>query len=160
MFSSRCGPPKGEPGVVRRLAPACILAALVCCALPCRGWAAAGEPFVPWDYTTSSPANEPKAAHEEQSAGARALLSTIRFYQRFISPVKGERCPMTPTCSAYAVEAIKKHGFFIGWMMTADRLIHEGDEKRSARAVVRNNKVSFYDPVANNDFWFTHETHH
>ena len=148
------GLPEGKLRGMMGFLPACILAALICCGSPLTCCAATEELFVPWDYNTSTPKNELKAPKEELSPGASALLGAIRFYQRFISPVIEARCPMTPTCSAYAVEAIRKHGFFIGYMMTADRLIHEGDEKRYTRAIVHNNKVSFYDPVANNDFWF------
>ncbi|MBR2162133.1 MAG: membrane protein insertion efficiency factor YidD, partial [Bacteroidaceae bacterium] len=42
------------------------------------------------------------------------LLLPIYFYQRFISPLIGPSCRFTPTCSQYAVEAIKKHGPFKG----------------------------------------------
>ncbi|MFT3737264.1 MAG: membrane protein insertion efficiency factor YidD [Breznakibacter sp.] len=38
------------------------------------------------------------------------LLIPIKFYQYVISPLKGPSCRFTPTCSAYAVEALKKHG--------------------------------------------------
>lgn len=45
----------------------------------------------------------------------RALLSlvlvvSIRGYQIFISPLLGQNCRFTPTCSAYAIGAIRKHG--------------------------------------------------
>ena len=38
------------------------------------------------------------------------LLLPIYFYQRCISPLTPPSCRFTPTCSQYAVEAIKKHG--------------------------------------------------
>ncbi|WP_320054847.1 membrane protein insertion efficiency factor YidD [uncultured Acetobacteroides sp.] len=38
------------------------------------------------------------------------LLQPIRFYQVAISPLKPPSCRFTPTCSAYAIEALKKHG--------------------------------------------------
>jgi uncharacterized protein len=38
------------------------------------------------------------------------LLQPIRFYQVALSPLKPPSCRFTPTCSAYAVEALKKHG--------------------------------------------------
>ncbi|EOR95090.1 Protein YidD [Arcticibacter svalbardensis MN12-7] len=48
----------------------------------------------------------------------RIFLLIIRFYQYFISPLSGASCRFTPTCSQYAVEAIKKHGPFKGgWLM-------------------------------------------
>lgn len=40
----------------------------------------------------------------------KLLLALIRFYQRAISPWFPARCRFTPTCSAYAMEAINKYG--------------------------------------------------
>ena len=40
----------------------------------------------------------------------KLLLAMIRFYQRAISPWFPARCRFRPTCSAYAMEAIQKHG--------------------------------------------------
>lgn len=114
--------------------------------------------FVPWDYNTVNPEHENISRQETDiSFGASLLIGAVGFYQSYISPVNGERCPMIPTCSAYAVQAIKKHGFFIGIMMTADRLIHESDEIRYAPMIINGDKVSFHDPVSNNDFWFDRE---
>ena len=42
------------------------------------------------------------------------LILPIRFYQRFISPLTPATCRYTPSCSQYAVEAIRKHGPFKG----------------------------------------------
>ena len=47
----------------------------------------------------------------------------IRFYQRFISPLFGPRCKYYPSCSAYALEAYRKHGFFKGTLLTVWRLL-------------------------------------
>ncbi|WP_346302149.1 membrane protein insertion efficiency factor YidD, partial [Halomonas sp. BM-2019] len=38
------------------------------------------------------------------------LTGCIRLYQWFISPLLGPRCRFVPTCSEYAVSALKKHG--------------------------------------------------
>ena len=38
------------------------------------------------------------------------LIATIRGYQIFISPLTGPSCRFTPTCSSYAIGAIRKHG--------------------------------------------------
>ena len=42
------------------------------------------------------------------------LLGLIRFYQRAISPYFPPCCRYTPTCSQYALEAVKKYGPFKG----------------------------------------------
>jgi len=60
---------------------------------------------------------------------------------------------MYPTCSAYSRLAVRKHGFFLGIMMTADRLIHEATEMEYAPLVLAD-RLRYYDPVENNDFWW------
>lgn len=110
------------------------------------------DAFFPWDHDApravlQSPASDP-------SPGSALLLGALRIYRNHVSPVNGDRCPMIPSCSAYAVQSVKKHGFFLGVMMTADRLMHEPDEIRHARAVVHGGRVGFEDPVSNKDFWW------
>ena len=53
----------------------------------------------------------------------RILLSLIRFYQRHISPAFPARCRFSPTCSAYAYEAINKYGVFKGGYLALRRLL-------------------------------------
>lgn len=54
---------------------------------------------------------------------ARGLLSVVRFYQRAISPAFPPRCRFSPTCSAYAVEAIELHGAGRGSWLALRRLL-------------------------------------
>ena len=56
-------------------------------------------------------------------AVARLMLALIGFYRRFISPLIGPRCRFTPTCSAYGLEAIQKHGPWKGGWLTLKRLL-------------------------------------
>jgi hypothetical protein len=46
----------------------------------------------------------------------------IKFYQKHISPQNGNSCVFRPTCSEYARQAIAKHGFFKGIILSTDRL--------------------------------------
>lgn len=47
----------------------------------------------------------------------------IRFYQKVLSPLKGKPCcRFYPTCSAYALQAYQKRGFFVGSALTAYRI--------------------------------------
>ncbi|MBO7311115.1 MAG: membrane protein insertion efficiency factor YidD [Clostridia bacterium] len=47
----------------------------------------------------------------------------IRFYRKFLSPLKRNPCcRFTPTCSAYALEAFQKRGFFVGSWLTVRRI--------------------------------------
>ena len=48
----------------------------------------------------------------------------IRFYQKILSPLKrNPTCRYTPTCSAYAVDAFMKRGFFVGFALTVWRIL-------------------------------------
>jgi uncharacterized protein len=53
----------------------------------------------------------------------RALLVPIRAYQRWLSPALPRRCRYEPTCSAYAVEAIRRFGAARGLVLAAWRLL-------------------------------------
>lgn len=50
------------------------------------------------------------------------LIGLIRIYQWVISPIIGPKCRYQPTCSHYAVEALKKHGLFKGFWLAIRRL--------------------------------------
>jgi putative membrane protein insertion efficiency factor len=52
----------------------------------------------------------------------RALLRLIGFYSRAISPALPARCRFYPTCSAYAAEAIARHGAARGSWLAVRRL--------------------------------------
>lgn len=51
------------------------------------------------------------------------LLLPIMFYRTCISPFTPPACRFTPTCSAYAMEAIKKHGPLKGLYLACKRLL-------------------------------------
>ena len=54
----------------------------------------------------------------------RVLLALIRFYQKYISPMKrGGTCKYIPTCSEYARQAIEKHGALKGKVLAVWRLL-------------------------------------
>ena len=90
---------------------------------------------------------------EKSGFNLGAALTTI--YRDHISAVDLNTCPSIPSCSSYAVQAFEKHGFFIGWMMMVDRLIHEGSEETKVSPTVRSHgEWKIYDPVENNDFWW------
>jgi uncharacterized protein len=51
------------------------------------------------------------------------VLAPIAAYQRFVSPALPRRCKYYPTCSAYAVEAIREVGVVRGSILAAWRLV-------------------------------------
>ena len=50
------------------------------------------------------------------------FMLLIRFYRRFISPLFPPSCRFYPTCSQYALEALKRYGAFKGVWLTLKRL--------------------------------------
>ncbi len=58
-------------------------------------------------------------------------LAAITFYQRWISPMLGSACRFEPTCSHYAADAIRRHGFLKGagkacWRLLKCHPFHPG----------------------------------
>ena len=51
------------------------------------------------------------------------LVAPIRFYRAFISPLTPPSCRFTPTCSQYAIEALRKHGPFRGLALAVWRIL-------------------------------------
>ena len=51
------------------------------------------------------------------------LTAPIRLYQRFISPLLPRRCKYEPTCSAYAVDAVRSFGALRGSVLAIWRLL-------------------------------------
>lgn len=50
------------------------------------------------------------------------LILLIRWYQRYLSPLLGQHCIYTPTCSAYALEAIDRYGACKGTFLALRRI--------------------------------------
>ena len=51
------------------------------------------------------------------------LIWPIRFYQRYVSPLTPPSCRFTPTCSQYAIEALRKHGPVKGLLLAIWRIL-------------------------------------
>lgn len=128
------------------------------------GGAVRAEEWGPWPAGEEFPALPPPA--EEDRPGGKAvhpavdgpgsfpLIALVRAYQSYVSPVYGNRCPMSPSCSQYGIDAIRKHGPVVGIVMTSGRLMHEADERKLAPIRKSGERYLFVDPVENNDFWF------
>lgn len=54
---------------------------------------------------------------------SRLFLMLIRFYQLAISPMLPPRCRYTPTCSQYAVQAIRRYGAIRGGWLAMKRIL-------------------------------------
>ncbi|MBR4870265.1 MAG: membrane protein insertion efficiency factor YidD [Oscillospiraceae bacterium] len=67
----------------------------------------------------------------------KVLMALVRFYRRYISPMRQPCCRFVPTCSQYALEALEKYGALKGSYLAIRRILrchpfHKG---------------GFYDPV-------------
>lgn len=51
------------------------------------------------------------------------LMASVRFYRRAISPLTPPSCRYTPTCSAYALEALERHGSLRGAWLALRRIL-------------------------------------
>jgi putative membrane protein insertion efficiency factor len=54
---------------------------------------------------------------------SQIIILFIKIYQYALSPFLGARCRFTPTCSQYAVEALKKHGSIYGSWLSFRRVL-------------------------------------
>jgi len=57
------------------------------------------------------------------SVVARVLTAAVVAYRRYVSPVLPARCRFYPSCSAYALEALARHGAVRGTALTIWRLL-------------------------------------
>ena len=63
------------------------------------------------------------STHPFNRSVSAVMLALISFYRRWISPLIGPRCRFIPTCSAYGLEAIERHGPWRGGWLTLRRLL-------------------------------------
>ncbi len=73
--------------------------------------------------------------------------SSIRLYQKLISPSKGNECIMHPHCSLYGRMAFKKYNPIKAFIMTSDRLHRCGHDLQNYDIVEVDSKYRFYDPL-------------
>jgi len=62
-------------------------------------------------------------ASKSFAIGSKPLIILVRLYQWCIRPMLGNCCRFYPSCSEYAVEALKKHGPFKGVFLTIKRIV-------------------------------------
>ena len=88
------------------------------------------------------------------AAARRVVLAPIRFYMRFVSPALPRRCKYEPTCSLYAVQAIRRFGILRGLVLAGWRLLrcnpfsHGGYDPVEAQRLFRPRTVPSDAPPA------------
>jgi uncharacterized protein len=76
------------------------------------------------------------------------LLAPVFAYQRLISPALPRRCKYEPTCSAYAVQAVRRYGILRGLVLAAWRLMrcnpwsHGGYDPVSAQGLFKADRAA------------------
>lgn len=85
------------------------------------------------DTASADAATSEEVTSEESSATATRpsplawiLLLPVRFYRAVLSPLIPPSCRFYPSCSAYAVESLTRHGAFRGVYLTLRRLLRCG----------------------------------
>ena len=53
----------------------------------------------------------------------KVLMALVRFYRRYISPMRQPCCRFVPTCSQYALEALEKYGAVKGSYLAIRRIL-------------------------------------
>lgn len=86
----------------------------------------------------------------ETSVPKIVLLGTLTLFQKFISPVDGDRCGFTPSCSVFAREAVGHLGAVQGVQVTADRLMRCTFFKEPGPDYMLLPNGTLFDPLQNN----------
>lgn len=68
-------------------------------------------------------------------------IAPIRAYQRFVSPMFPRRCKYHPTCSAYAVDAVREFGVMRGIVLAGWRLLRCNPWSRGGVDYAHDQKV-------------------
>ena len=53
----------------------------------------------------------------------KILIALIKFYRKYISPMKSTKCPYNPSCSTYGLECVEKYGALKGGALATWRII-------------------------------------
>jgi putative component of membrane protein insertase Oxa1/YidC/SpoIIIJ protein YidD len=116
----------------------------------------------PWSVSKRAPAVSDGAPAAWRGAAPSAQRSQMlelafRLYSQHLSRVDGPRCEHRPSCSRYAVEAMRKHGFVAGAWLSVDRLMRAGNSSSLRQLPLKEfheGNRYYHDPVEENDFFF------
>ena len=104
--------------------------------------------FLPWgkdsDLIPSQTSSSPKPGTDLLSKTAEKV---ILFHQNVISPVDGPRSHFRPTSARYMLLAIRRHGFFRGYIKGCDRLLRENKDPWVYRTRVIDQVLYKWDPT-------------
>ena len=75
----------------------------------------------------------------------KATNDYIGFYQNYISGIRGQSCPMYPSCSRYGIESFRNNNFFNAFLSTSDRLIRCGHDYENYSFTLSNDGIKILD---------------
>ena len=162
--------------MTRNALPLLLLIALCACATPRPALDGDGDLYVsaeavsraPFQATSKhpiideSPPGDPWGKLDARPSKRASTQSNIvelgfKFYSNHLSKVDGPRCEHRPTCSRFAVEAMREHGSVIGSWLTIDRLLRSNRSSSLKTLPVikyHEGRPYFADPIDENDFFF------
>ena len=104
--------------------------------------------FEPWGKDTHLLSHKEQATQEKKlSIPSWVANKIIIFHQKVLSPVDGPRSNFRPTSSRYMQLAIRRYGFWQGFLMGMDRLLRENDEKWIYQKITIDGITYKYDPA-------------
>ena len=88
-----------------------------------------------------------------RSRVAMPIAWIIALYRSQVSPAIGDRCSLTPSCSEFALRALRKHGL-VGLAIYADRAVREPDVVKARKnPVYTDGRRRYPDPLEDHDSW-------
>jgi hypothetical protein len=121
-----------------------------CCALLLAAALAAGVgPFATPAAPVTADAGRTRAA---PASDADVAELPRRAYRATVGQFQGPRCPHAPSCSAYAAQAVRRHGLVAGGVIAAQRLLR-GERSSAVRALRRDAAGRWVDPLEDATFW-------
>lgn len=80
---------------------------------------------------------------------AKVTNDYIGFYQNYISGIRGQSCPMYPSCSRYGIESFRNNNFLNAFLLTSDRLIRCGHDYQNYSFTLSNDGIKILDVPEN-----------
>lgn len=112
----------------------------------------------PWSISSKDPVLEDKTTvstanpYIAKSSPGVMFMWIIDFYK--ITSSSGQSCTFFPTCSAYTKEAIAKHGFILGLIMGAERIMRYHNDPKHYDLIEVGGSFKLDDQLKYNNFWF------
>lgn len=114
---------------------------------------ASPPPFGSARHPVTREVASPAPARREPSTGD-FLGVAYGFYRTVVTQIDGPRCSHQPTCSAYAREAVSRHGL-VGVWLAYDRLLRDihSSAVRRLPVAMQHGRIVFLDPLEESTFW-------